>query len=449
MVKRHNGPDVRGKMTIVAGQAHKREDSAPTGAGSPGAALRQHPARLLTTSWPWRSLGYLATTPVVAALWLLTCWPLVVLAGVPLGHIERWRLRWVDRHPATNPHSPMTRNGFGGWVRLRISERASWAELLYGVVLVPVSVLTFALFCIVLLVPAAVAAASAALFVILILGIDPGAVTAVSDLRTSTINENPLAQLGLAALGTIAFAAGLYLVTLAAEGQRYLCRILISEPPAGEDEQLTEVTRSRARISSAFDQERRRIERDLHDGAQQRLTSLVLTLATMKYQLGRGQEIQPLLEQATTDAQHAVDELREIVHGIYPSALREHDLSEALDDVLSRAELAGLTSDVQLDVPPALSPDVEVGLYFAVSELVTNVTKHSGATCLAVRIKPTSESSLHVSVEDNGHGGASIEGGTGLLGVVDRIETLGGTLHLSSPPGGPTRVNMEVPCESS
>jgi len=84
-----------------------------------------------------------------------------------------------------------------------------------------------------------------------------------------------------------------------------------------------------------------------------------------------------------------------------------------------------------------------------VSELVTNVTKHSGATCLVVRIKPTSESSLHVSVEDNGHGGASIEGGTGLLGVVDRIETLGGTLHLSSPPGGPTRVNMEVPCESS
>ncbi len=325
----------------------------------------------------------------------------------------------------------------------------SWSELLYGVVLVPLSLLSFGLLCVVLLVPATTIAASTALFVLLVLGVDPAAVTTVTDLPTSTINENPLAQLGLVALGVILLATGLYLVTLAAEGQRYLCRLLISEPPAQPDEQLDEVTRSRARISSAFDEERRRIERDLHDGAQQRLTSLVLTLGTMKYQLGRGDDIGPLVEQATTDARHAVDELREIVHGIYPSALREHDLAEAFDELLSRAELAGLTTDIELDLPPGLRPDVEVGLYFTVSELVTNVTKHSGATSLALHIAPKSRGTLFVVVEDDGDGGASVGGGTGLVGVIDRIETLGGSVQLSSPPGGPTRVCMEVPCCAS
>lgn len=436
-------------MATVAGPTRGADDRWRPPVDSPGAALCRYPARLLVTSWPWRSLAYLATTPAVASVWLLTCWPLSVLAGLPLGHAERWRLRWVDRRLVVNPHAADSSDGFGGWVRLRASERVSWSELLYGVVLVPLSLLSFGLLCVVLLVPATTIAASTALFVLLVLGVDPAAVTTVTDLPTSTINENPLAQLGLVALGVILLATGLYLVTLAAEGQRYLCRLLISEPPAQPDEQLDEVTRSRARISSAFDEERRRIERDLHDGAQQRLTSLVLTLGTMKYQLGRGDDIGPLVEQATTDARHAVDELREIVHGIYPSALREHDLAEAFDELLSRAELAGLTTDIELDLPPGLRPDVEVGLYFTVSELVTNVTKHSGATSLALHIAPKSRGTLFVVVEDDGDGGASVGGGTGLVGVIDRIETLGGSVQLSSPPGGPTRVCMEVPCCAS
>lgn len=452
------------KMGDVTSAIDAPEATARLPVDTPGDALLRHPARLLLTSWPWRSLAYVTTTPVVATLWLLTCWPLLVLAGLPLGHVERRRLRGVDRRPAPDPHAahaPRTADGgprtaddggrgLGSWARRRAGERVTWTELLYGVLLIPLSLLSLALVTVVLVMPATVLATSLALLVILALGIDPAAVTTVPDLPSSTVTANPMAQLGFAVLGLVLFGAGMYVVTFAAEGHRYLCRLLVSEPATALTERLDEVTRSRARISSAFDHERRRIERDLHDGAQQRLTSLVMTLGTMRYQLREGTDISSLVEQAGADAQRAVDELRDIVHGIYPSALREHDLAGALDELLSRAELAGLRADAEVDVPPGLPPDIEVGLYFAVSELVTNVTKHSGATSLTVRIAPARNKTLLVTVEDDGRGGASpFAGGTGLLGVVDRIETLGGTVRLSSPAGGPTRAILEVPCASS
>ncbi|MEW9556494.1 sensor domain-containing protein [Nonomuraea sp. NPDC050783] len=416
---------------------------------SPGVALRLHPARLLVTSWPWRSLAYIAATPVVASLWLVTCWPLLIFAGLPLGHVERWRLRWIDRRATPNPHVPSTAQGLTSRARLRAGERSTWTELLYGALLLPLSLLNVALASVALLMPVMMVAASAALFVLLVLGVDPGSVTTVTDLQTSAVNDDPVAQVGFASLGVILFAAGMYVVTLAAEGQRYLCRMLVSEPSAQLRARLDDVTRSRARITSAFDEERRRIERDLHDGAQQRLTSLVMTLGTMKYQLHRGIDISPLVDQASADAQQAVDELRDIVHGIYPSALREHDLAEALDDLVSRAERAGLAADIDLTIPPDLPADIEVGLYFAVSELVTNVTKHSRATTLTLHAVTTRQETLLITVEDNGHGGASPASGTGLVGVIDRIETLGGRVAFSSPVGGPTRVSVEVPCASS
>ncbi|MET8868853.1 sensor domain-containing protein [Nonomuraea sp. NPDC004580] len=410
----------------------------------PGAALRRHPVRLLVTSWPWRSLAYLATTPLVAFSWLVTCWPLLVLAGLPLGHVERRRLRWIDRRATPTPHAPATARGLAGWARLRAGERSTWTELLHGALLLPLSLLDLALASVALLMPVMMVGSGAALLVLLVLGVDPGAVTTVPDLPASAG-----AQLGVACLGVVWFAAGLYAVTLAAEGRRRLCRMLVSEPSQPLRARLDEVTRSRARITSAFDEERRRIERDLHDGAQQRLTSLVMTLGTMKYELRRGHDIGPLVDQASADARRAVDELRDIVHGIYPSALREHDLAEAFDDLLSRAQRAGLTTGVDLAIPPDLPTDVEVGLYFAVSELVTNVTRHSGATTVTLHAAPTPRRTLVVTVEDDGHGGAAPGRGTGLVGVIDRIETLGGRVAVSSPEGGPTRVSVEVPCASS
>jgi signal transduction histidine kinase len=415
---------------------------------TPLMALRRHPLRLLATSWPWRSLAYVAATPAVAATWALTCWPLLVLSGVPLGRVERWRLRWVDRRPVANPHRHDPSPGLPAWIRSRAGERATWTELLHGVLLIPLSFLSFAVVCVVLLVPALLLAGSAASFVLLALGVDPAAVTAVPDLPTSTADGGALAHLGPAALGLLVLALGLYLVTLVAEGQRYLARLLVGEPAADIARRLDDLTRSRARLTTAFDDERRRIERDLHDGAQQQLTALVMTLGTLRYQYDRGSDVTPLIDQARADAQRAIDELRDIVHGIYPAALREHDLGDALDDLVARAEAAGLDVTAHIDLPVDLPSDVEVGLYFAANELFTNVAKHAQAETVHLRAHRTPDRRVLVTVQDDGRGGADLDG-TGLVGVVDRIETLGGHVHISSPAGGPTRITLEVPCASS
>ena len=411
---------------------------------TPGLALRRYRFSLIVTSWPWRSLAYLATTPAVAVLWLLTCWPLLTLAGVPLGHVERWRLKLVDLHPAPNPHTTPKRSGVraraGYWLR----EQITWTELLCGVILIPVSLLGFVVMTIGLMLPVALAGGGALILALLALGIDPASVDPTSE----AIHHNPVAQAGLVLLGAVLLVGGMYLVTLTAEGQRYLTRLLVSSPATDFVQQVGELTRSRARITTAFDDERRRIERDLHDGAQQRLTSLVMTLGTLHYQHQRGDDISPLIQQAGIDAQRAVDEFREIVHGIYPSALSEHDLVDALDELILRTENAGLRATANIDLPDNLPTHIQVGVYFAASELVTNVTKHASATSIFLRAHHTQDGSLFVTVQDDGRGGAHT-GGSGLLGVVDRIETLGGQVWISSPAGGPTRITLEVPCTSS
>ncbi len=415
-----------------------------TRTSTPGIALRHHTLTLLGTSWPWRSLGYLITTPIVAGVWLLTCWPLLPFAGVPLGRVERWRLRWIDLGPTSSPHTAPVPAGPRHWIRHRLGEQATWAELLYGAVLIPFSLLGFIAMTIGVLFPAVLAGSSALLIALLALGVDPHAI----DPTSSAINGNLAAQIGFLVLGMLLLAAGMYLVTLAAEGQRYLTRLLISAPAAELAEQVGELTKSRARITTAFDNERRRIERDLHDGAQQRLTSLVMTLGTLQYQHEHGDDIEPLIRQARSEAQRAVDELRNIVHGIYPSALSEHDLADALDDLAVRTEVAGLRTKASIDLSGEISTDTQVAIYFAVSELFTNVAKHANASSVLLIVQSTAEDTISVSVQDDGCGGAHADG-SGLLGVIDRIETLGGRISITSPLGGPTLITMELPCVSS
>ncbi|MEU4569942.1 sensor domain-containing protein [Micromonospora sp. NPDC023956] len=411
-------------------------------ATTPGLALRRHPIGLLFTSWPWRSLAHLLSTPVIAVVWLVSCWPLLALAGVPLGHVERHRLRLLDRGAIPNPHAPASHAGLREWIRARSRERITWTELLHGVLLVPLSALNFVVLTLVLLMPGMLTASSGLLVTFSILGIDPATV----DPNTTEIQRNPIAQALLCLLGLALIAAGLYAVTLVAEGQRYLARPLITEPTAELTAQLDDLTRSRARVTSAFDAERRRIERDLHDGVQQRLTALMMTLGSMRYQHDRRNDITHLIEQAGTDVRRAVEELREIVHDIFPAALREKDLTGALDDLAARTETAGISTEVSIDLPENIPGEAQVGVYFAASELCTNILKHARATRVLL-LAHHADGRIFITVEDDGAGGAD-PSGTGLLGVIDRIETLGGNVRLTSPIGGPTRITLEVPCAS-
>ena len=198
-----------------------------------------------------------------------------------------------------------------------------------------------------------------------------------------------------------------------------------------------EVRRSRSRIVAAADDARRRLERNLHDGAQQRLIALLLRLR------GAQRGAMPpdaAVEGAVTELAAAVKELRELAQGIHPSALSERGLSAALRIVAARAPIR-----VELDVTSTpLEANISVAAYYIVSEALNNVAKYADATRAAVRVRET-ERALIVVVEDDGKGGADPSVGTGLSGLADRVAAFEGRLEIDSPVGGGTRVRAELP----
>ena len=204
--------------------------------------------------------------------------------------------------------------------------------------------------------------------------------------------------------------------------------------------QLARVRDSRARIVAATYAERRRIDRNLHDGAQQRLLSVGLTLRHVQHRLSPQGEDAALLDGAVAEVSAAIDELRELARGLGPAAL-DHGLARALADLAARAPLP-VHLDAAVDRLPG---DVEAAAYFLASEAVANVVKHANAT--AVSLSAGRENGcLRIVVADDGVGGAGLRPGSGLAGLADRVDALGGRLEIDSPPGVGTRVRAELPC---
>jgi signal transduction histidine kinase len=204
-----------------------------------------------------------------------------------------------------------------------------------------------------------------------------------------------------------------------------------------------ELAASRARVVATADETRRRIVRDLHDGAQNRLVQVIfaLDLAEQARDAGHAEEAGELYAEAVGLARQANVDLRELSHGILPSALVRDGLAVAVDDLVDRIGVP-----VKLDITSdRFAPEIESNLYFAVAEALTNIGKHAGAQSGTVTIR-ADEDILHVEVRDDGVGGADVEGG-GLRGIADRVAALGGRLRVESPRGGGTRVISEVPLE--
>ncbi|WP_405664967.1 sensor histidine kinase [Streptomyces sp. NBC_01166] len=203
---------------------------------------------------------------------------------------------------------------------------------------------------------------------------------------------------------------------------------------------IDELSSSRAAVVQAVDAERRRIERDIHDGIQQRLVALAMLLGRAR----RGREpeqAEALLLQAHQESRDVLAELREVAWRVYPSALDSLGLEEALGGVSERCSIPVRTV---FDVSRPLPRPVETAAYFVVSECVTNAAKHSGATAVSVRVV-LGGGVLTVRTQDNGKGGAD-PAGMGLSGLRSRVDALDGTLHIDSPEGGPTMVIAELPC---
>jgi signal transduction histidine kinase len=205
---------------------------------------------------------------------------------------------------------------------------------------------------------------------------------------------------------------------------------------------LQELRGSRVRILEAEQAERRRLERDLHDGAQQRLIALSMDLGELEDRLDGQTELRNRIEAARQEVTASLAELRDLARGIHPAAVSDHGLAVALESLATRAPIP-----VQvIGIPTGRLPEhVELAAFFIVSEALANVAKHAAASSAVVELEKTTEL-LVVEVRDDGVGGAAADTGTGLRGMADRVEALGGRLRVWSPKGQGTRIRAEMPC---
>lgn len=407
-------------------------------------AVRDRPWRFLGSAWPWRSLAYLLTSvPVgLAALAILLCTVLigaltlvlvvgvVVLASVPLlagllGVVERRRLALVQ---VGAPAGMTLRERLAAGRRLPVS----WAEVGYafllGTLLWVVDLMVL-LFCVTI--PATLLLAPW--------------LTEVDRMEVLGWRVGPGAEAWLAvALGLVALVVAAYAVSVAAAAQAALARLLLDPREAQLAAAVADLRRSRVELVDAFETERRRIERDLHDGVQQRLVALTMTLGRAELDVPEGPGLD-LVRAAHRQAEEALDDLRGTVRGIHPRVLADHGLAAAVHEVADRSTVP-VSVDIRLDGQRLPAP-VEAAAYFVVSEALTNVARHSGARHAQVHAW-WQGGALVLTVADDGAGGARVDrgAGSGLAGLALRLDALGGQLRVTSPAGGPTEVRMECPC---
>ncbi|WP_019631126.1 sensor histidine kinase [Actinomadura atramentaria] len=221
-------------------------------------------------------------------------------------------------------------------------------------------------------------------------------------------------------------------------------RALLGPDRARELERRVEdLAGKRADVVDAADLERRRIERDLHDGAQQRLVSLAMNLGLARETLtGVPEPAMRVIVEAHEEAKAALTELRGLIRGLHPAVLEDRGLDAALSGVAARVPLP---VRLRVDVPERVAATVEAVAYFVVSEALTNVVKHAGAASVEVEVVRDGPA-LRVRVADDGAGGADPARGTGLTGLARRVRSVDGTFRIVSPPGGPTALTVELPC---
>jgi signal transduction histidine kinase len=205
---------------------------------------------------------------------------------------------------------------------------------------------------------------------------------------------------------------------------------------------LDELRGARERVVEAAHGERRRLERDLHDGAQQRLVTLAISLARLEMRLSGDPETSALVAEARREAKSSLQELRDLAHGVHPAALTTHGLTVALE---SLAKTAPVPVGLDVELPERLPPTTEAAAYFLVSEALANTAKHAHAHSASVAVH-REDAIVVVEIDDDGVGGADTAGGSGLRGLAERVEALDGSLFVRSPAGAGTHLRAEIPC---
>ncbi len=369
---------------------------------------------------------------------------LVTLLGIPiligtgwmvrtLGNIERARLNAFLGTTLRDPYRHDAPNA--GWIA-RLSaigkDPATWRDFLFLMLRLPMGIFTFTV---------TVATWSVGLTLL-------GSPLAywLGFFRVNFgdwIFDGPLAV-------TLATFAGVVMTLLAFGITRGLARLeavlgaaLLDASPEELRRRVSDIASSRTRSMSAADQDRRRLERDLHDGAQQRIVSLAMTLGLAQQKLATDPELGArLVGEAHEEAKRALQDLRDLARGLHPAVLTDHGLEAALPALAARCPIP---TRVDVAVSPRPTPAVESAAYFVVAEALTNVARHSEATDVQVTARRDNDL-LTIEVRDDGKGGAQMVAGGGLAGLTDRVEALDGRLTMTSPVGGPTVVLVEIPC---
>jgi signal transduction histidine kinase len=259
-----------------------------------------------------------------------------------------------------------------------------------------------------------------------------------------------ISSLSVAAVATagagvaLPWAAVVAAVVLPVASLAVLLRARVSRLDFELRARLDDLRASRARLVEAGDIERRRLERNLHDGAQARLVGLALLLGQLRRRLDADPadpELSSLLDRSVAELNMSLAELRELARGIHPAVLTERGLTPALQGLVARAPLPVTLDAIEAD---RLPPPVEVAAYFVVSEALTNVAKYADASAATVAVRQ-GDGRVTVDVSDDGVGGADETNGSGLRGLADRVAALDGTLFVDSPVGRGTRLHVEIP----
>jgi signal transduction histidine kinase len=390
-------------------------------------------------------MGILTFTVVVTG-WSLALGLLITLIGLPVAmmtiYASRW-MAWIERRraalvlgePIRGVYKPPATGRFVDRLKALFSDPSTWKDLGWHLLLLPVSIVDFTV---------AVTAWSVSLGLLSM----PAWWWALPDSDPTELGLFQVDSWGhawlAAAIGLVALPVAAALVRGTASASAALSQIVLGPSRRQLEERVEVLAQTRAGAVDAAAAELRRIERDLHDGAQARLVALALDLGMAEDRFERDPEgARELVEKARAEAKLAMGELRDLARGIRPALLAERGLGDAIGALAARTPLP---TSVAIDLDGRLPAPVELAAYFTVAEALTNAVKHARARSAKVRLW-RDNGRLRIEVRDDGQGGAN-PSGHGLDGLHKRLAALDGTLAIASPNGGPTVLYAEVPCAS-
>jgi signal transduction histidine kinase len=413
----------------------------------------RNPFRLLVSAEPWVNWIFMILSFAVGLVWFIVLIVLIAtgagtsitLVGLPLlagtlilwtygARVERFRVNSLLGTRIQNPYRPLPDGS--NWLRFktRALDPYTWLDLLYLFLLFPIGLAEF------IIAVTTVSFVGYTLTMPLTYRIGGG-----PDFITFHIDRLWEALL-VALVGVPLLFLIPYIYVGVGRGHAWFARMLLGTNREAElSERVGALTESRSRMADASVSELRRIERDLHDGAQQRLVKLSMDLGLAREKLASDPKMaEQLIAEAHEESKRAMAEIRDLARGIHPAVLTDRGLDAAISALAGRSPVP-VTVDVCLS--ERLPETIESTAYFIVAEALTNIARHSQATEACVILKREGDM-LSIDVVDDGVGGADPARGSGLNGLRDRLAAFDGTLTVNSPEGGPTRVHAEMPCES-